>query len=132
MGTKSIDVVRAHIEAYRRKDVPEALSYLDTSVVLDPSRVGGPDVSFGHEAVAQAVARYAGTFDEYVYEVERLTDLGAGAVLAIVSETGRGKASGVPVSRSVAFLYSVIDGKIVHMTVFLDVGQALEAVGLEE
>ena len=35
-----------------------------------------------------------------MYEVERLTDLGSGAILAAVTETGRGKSSGVPVRRS--------------------------------
>jgi ketosteroid isomerase-like protein len=69
-------------------------------------------------------------FEEYSYEVERLSDLGSGAILAVVTETGRGKASGVPVRRSLATLYTVIDGTIVRMTQFPSEEEALEAAGL--
>ena len=60
----------------------------------------------------------------------RLTDLGSGAVLAVVTETGRGKGSGVPVERHFAALYTVIDGKIARATVFRSEQDALEAAGL--
>ena len=65
--------------------------------------------------------------------MERLTDLGSGAVLAAgVTETGRGKGSGAPVDRSFAVLYTVIDGKIARMTMFRTEQVALEAAGLSE
>jgi len=76
--------------------------------------------------------RWVGTFEEYRYEVERLTDLGSGAVLAVVIETGRGKGSGAPVNRSYAHLYTVIDGRIARMTMFRTEQEALEAAGLPE
>jgi hypothetical protein len=60
------------------------------------SRVDGSDPSHGHEAIDEAVTRYRGTFEDYDYKVERLTDLGSGAILAVVTETGRGKGSGAP------------------------------------
>jgi ketosteroid isomerase-like protein len=136
MSQENVEIVRGHIEAFRQ-DVPRAhrrrpLSFLDPCVVLDRSRVGGIDTeaAYGHEAVAQAIARYVGAFEEYVYEVERLTDLGSGAILAVVTETGRGKSSGVPVRRSFATLYTVIDGKIARITLFPSEEQALEAAGL--
>jgi ketosteroid isomerase-like protein len=64
--------------------------------------------------------------------VEGLTDLGSGAILAVVTETGRGKGSGVPVRRSFAALYTVIDGKIVRITQFPSEEQALKAIGPPE
>ena len=75
---------------------------------------------------------WIGTFEKYRYEVERLTDLGPGTVLAGASETGRGKGSGAPVDRSFAVLYTVIDGKIARMTTFRTEQDALEAAGLRE
>ena len=45
-------------------------------------------------------------------------DLGSGAILAAVIETGRGRSSGVPVRRSYAALYTVIDRKIARITIF--------------
>jgi ketosteroid isomerase-like protein len=134
MAQEQVDAVRGHIEAFQAQDAPRTLSFLDPHVVLDMSRMGGIDSEafYGHEALAEFVRRYAGTFEDYRYEVERLTDLGSGAVLAVLTETGRGKGSGVPVHRSLATLYTVIDGKIARITHFPTEQDALEAAGLEE
>ena len=75
-------------------------------------------MAYGHEEFSQTIRHYIGAFEGYDYEVERLTDLGSGAVLAVVTEAGRGKSSGVPVRRSFDPLYTVIDGKIARATFF--------------
>jgi ketosteroid isomerase-like protein len=132
MSQENVEIVRGHIDAFLH-DPLLSVSFLDTNVVLDRSRGAlDSEVAYGHEAVVQAVRRYAGTFEDYAYDVERLTDLGSGAILAVVTETGRGKGSGVPVRRSFATLYTVIDGKIARMTVFPSEEQALTAAGPRE
>jgi len=134
MSKEQVEVVRTHLEAFRSlRDALRTLSFLDPHVVLDLSRTGGDEEAiYGREPIAEFMRRWIGTFAEYRYEVERLTDLGSGAVLAAVTETGRGKGSGVPVTRSFATLYTVIDGKIARMTVFRTEQEALEATGLAE
>ncbi len=134
MSEEDVEIVRKHIEAFTR-DADLALSFLDPNVVFDPSRVsagGGGSAAFGHEAVVKEVRQFIGAFDEYDFEVDRVTDLGSGAIVAVVKETGRGKASGVPVQRSVATLYTLIDAKIARMTVFPSEDAALKAAGLSE
>jgi ketosteroid isomerase-like protein len=132
MSEEQLEVVREHIEAYRREDVSVALSLMDRHAVLDMNRVDGSDPSHGHEAIDEAVTRYVGSFEDYAYEVERLTDLGSGAILAMVTETGRGKGSGAPVDRRFTTLCTVIDGKIARITQFRTERDALEAAGLRE
>jgi ketosteroid isomerase-like protein len=134
MSEEQVEVVREHIDAFRRDDVSGSMSFVDPHVVFDPSRVGDVDTgtTYGHEAMVQAVRRYIGAFEDYAYEVERLTDLGSGAVLAVVTETGRGKGSGLLVERSFTMLYTVIDGKIARLTTFPTEEEALEAAGLRE
>ena len=134
MSQEQVEVVREHIEAVRSRDFPHALSFFDPHVVVDMARIGGPeeDAAFGPEGVVDYMRRYAGTFEDYRYEVGRLTDLGSEAVLATVTETGRGKGSGVPVARSFVTLYTVIDGKIARCTLFGTEQEALEAAGLRE
>src|SRR5262245_55357379 len=133
MSEENVEVVRAHIEAWSAEDAPRALSFLDPHVVADVWRTGGSDSAFyGSDAIAEYFRRYAGTFEDYRWEGERLTDLGSGAVLAVMRETGRGKGSGVPVDRSLATLYTVIDGKIARITTFHSEREALEAAGLSE
>jgi ketosteroid isomerase-like protein len=133
MSQENIEIVRGHIEAFRRGDVPSTLSYFDPHVVWDPSR-GALDfnVAYGPEEVDATVRHYIGAFEDYDWNAERLTDLGPGAVLALVTEEGRGKSSGVPVRQSFAVLYTVIDGKIVRVTFFSSEEKALEAAGLGE
>src|SRR6266480_2165274 len=131
MSQEPVDVVRGHLEAFRSLDAECTLSFLDPHVVLDLSRTGGDEEAIhGREEIGVFMRRWIGTFGEYRYEVERLTDLGSGAVLAAVTETGRGKGSGAPVTRSFATLYTVIDGKIARCTLFDTEQKALEATGL--
>jgi ketosteroid isomerase-like protein len=134
MSQENVEIGSKHIEAFRQGDPPGALSHLDPYVVWDASRIALLDVSvtYGHEEFSQTIRHYIGAFEDYDYEVERLTDLGAGTVLAVVTEEGRGKSSGVPVQRSFAPLYTVIDGKIVRITFFPSEAEALEAAGLSE
>ena len=134
MSQENVEIVSKHIEAFRQGDPPGALSHLDPYVVWDASRIALLDVSvaYGHEEFSQTIRHYIGAFEDYDYEVERLTDLGSGAVLAVVTEEGRGKSSGVPVQRSFAPLYTVIDGKIARITFFPSEADALEAAGLSE
>jgi ketosteroid isomerase-like protein len=80
----------------------------------------------------RSVRRYIGAFEDYAYEVDRLTDLASGAVVAVVNETGLGKGSHVPVERSYATLYTVIADKIARITQFPTEQAALEAAGLRE
>ena len=131
MSQSSVDVVREHIAAFRT-DPPRALSFLDTHHVWDGSRIGAEGVAYGPDSLDAFARRFRGAFESYDYEVERLEDLGAGSVLAVVHETGVGRTSGVPVNRSFAALYTVIDRKIVRITMFPNEQDALEAVGLRE
>jgi ketosteroid isomerase-like protein len=131
MSQENVEIVRGHIEAFGR-DAATALSFLDPYVVMDTSRVGGADPAYGHEGLVKAAREYLGAFEEYLYEAERLSDLGSAGVLAVVIESGRGKSSGVPVHRSYASLYTMIDGKIARITVFPSEAEALKAAGLQE
>jgi ketosteroid isomerase-like protein len=132
MSQENVEVVRGHLDAFNDNDAPRSLSAVDPYVVVDRSRVGAVDstVIYGREALVEAVRRQLGAFEEYALEVEGLTDLGSGVILALLTEAGRGKGSGVPVRRSFAYLYTLIDGKIVRITQFLSEKQALEAAGL--
>jgi ketosteroid isomerase-like protein len=134
MSEEQVEIVRAHLGAFRSlQDAPRTVSFFDPHVVLDLSRTGGDqDAIYGPEAIAEFMRHWIGAFADYRWEIERLADLGPGAVLAVSRETGRGRGSGVPVSRTFAVLYTVIDGKIARATVFRSEQDALEAAGLSE
>jgi ketosteroid isomerase-like protein len=134
MSEEQVEIVRAHLETFRSlQDAPATVSFFDPHVVLDLSRTGGDeDAIYGPEAIVEFMRHWIGAFADYRYEVERITDLGPGVVLGVGRETARGRGSGVPVSRTFAVLYAVIEGKIARATVFRSEQDALEAVGLSE
>jgi ketosteroid isomerase-like protein len=134
MAEESVEVVRGHIEAYRNDDVEVALGFFDRDIVMDTTRsrgVGG-EVAHGYDHVVREVRSWMGTFEDYEFEVQRITDLGAGAVLVVATERGRGKGSGAAVERTMAGLYFVLAGKIVRITGYPTEQAALEAVGHRE
>lgn len=135
MSQDHVEIVRQHIEAWSAEAATLALSFLDPYIVMDLSRTGAwavDEALYGPEAVAEHFRRYAGTFEDYRWTLQRLTDLGAGAVLVVATESGRGKGSGVSVERTMGVLYTVVDGKIVRITFFPDEREALQAAGLSE
>jgi ketosteroid isomerase-like protein len=107
-------------------------SSIPTSSWMSPAPAGLTRRSMAMRPSRSSFAALAGTFEDYRWEVKRLTDIDTGAVLVVARETGRGKGSGVQVDRSLAALYTVIDGKIAHITTFRTEQDALEAAGLRE
>ena len=124
------DIVRAHIAAFIAEETERSASFLDDHVVFDWTRIGilNP-AGYGVDGVIKATLHYRAAFEDYGWQIEELTDLGSGQVLAQVGETARGKGSGVPVERSISVLYTVIERKIARITAFTSVGAAREAVG---
>jgi ketosteroid isomerase-like protein len=133
VSEENVEIVRRHIEAWSVEEAALALSFLDLHVVLDLTRAGAIEGAvYGPEGVSEHFRRYAGTFEDYRWEVQRLDDLGTGSVLAVVTESGRGKGSGASVKRPLAALYTLVDRKIVRITMFSGEREALEAAGLRE
>jgi ketosteroid isomerase-like protein len=131
MSRENVEIVRRHIEAWSAEEATLALSFLDPHIVLDLTRAGAIEGAvYGPEGVSEHFRRYAGTFEDYRWEVQRLDDLGTGAILAVVMESGRGKGSGAFVNRPLAVLYTVVDRKIARITMFPGEQDALEAAGL--
>jgi len=60
MSQEQVEVVRAHIEAFRSQDAARTLSFLDPHVVLDVSRTGGDEEAiYGRAAIAEFMRRMA-------------------------------------------------------------------------
>jgi ketosteroid isomerase-like protein len=65
-------------------------------------------------------------------EDDRFLDAGGGRVVHLYRLVGRGAGSGVPVSRDVAALCQLRNGKLLKGEIYLDPRRALEAAGLRE
>jgi ketosteroid isomerase-like protein len=133
MSEENVEVVRQHVEAFRAGDAERAVSFLDPDIVMDARRYAAEaETIVGLANLDRFASRFKGAFASYDFDMSDFRDLGGGTILAVGRERGRGRTSGVPVERSMAGLYSVIDGKIVRITMFESETEALEAVGLSE
>jgi ketosteroid isomerase-like protein len=86
----------------------------------------------GREGVRQRLEDWLESFDEYRYEVQRITDFGGCEVLVEAAEVGRGAMSGAEVRSTNYELLTIRNGMIVRIREFYDEGDALEAGGLSE
>ena len=70
-------------------------------------------------------------FEEWEQEVDEVIDCGE-QVVVLTRQRGHGTASGAVAELEYAQVVKFRDGKVVHVDVYLDRGQALEAAGLSE
>jgi ketosteroid isomerase-like protein len=96
--------------------------------VEDPQRADGR-VYRGHEGVRESWERWLENFDEWSFEIERISNHG-NQVLVVAVEHGRGSVSEAEVSARNHMVFDFRAGKILRYQEFYDEAQALEAVGL--
>jgi ketosteroid isomerase-like protein len=86
----------------------------------------------GREGVRQRLEEWLESFDDYRWEVQRMTDCGGGEVLVEATEVGRAAKSGAEVRTTQYDLLMIGDGMIVRIREFYDESAALAAAGLSE
>ncbi|MDQ3964821.1 MAG: nuclear transport factor 2 family protein [Actinomycetota bacterium] len=132
MSQGNVELVREHVKAFLAKDTRRANAFLDPHVVWDGSRTAGVEtgnVTYGTQQLDDFVRSYRGAFDRFDWNIHDFVELGPGVVLGLVTETGYGRQSGVPVDRSYALVYLILDRKIVRITLFPSEDEARAAVG---
>jgi ketosteroid isomerase-like protein len=86
----------------------------------------------GRVAVRRYIQDWLDTFDDASVVAEELRDVGDDRVLAIQRVKGRAKLSGIEIDVRYAVVNTVRDGKVVRGREYLNVEEALEAVGRRE
>jgi ketosteroid isomerase-like protein len=131
----SVAIVRRALrllgESHEQGELSEGLLALCApDVRIDASRrVFNPEVYDGVAGVCRAIRDITDAWESFHERHDRIIDAGE-RVLVIQTITGRGRASGVPVEQRGALIWTVRDGLIRLIEVFLDPDEALAAVGL--
>ena len=86
----------------------------------------------GRDGLASFLDAWTEYFSEWKLWPEEILDAGGDRVVAIVRQSGKGKASGAVVELHFGLVFTLEDGRVVDQREFLDPAAALEAVGLRE
>jgi ketosteroid isomerase-like protein len=132
MSQKNVEIVRSLQEAFVGAEPERALALLDPSVEFDTRARPDGKVWRGREGVRRAMVDWGEVWDEWEIETEGYLEAGAGNVLLLWHERARGKESGLTMDLRGANLFTIRDGKVVHIRVYTNQREALKAVGLEE
>jgi len=127
-----VEIVKRLVAAFNVRDVDAfaEITTPDFEWVTSMAAVEG-ETFWGREGIDTYFARMKDAWDEFLALADDYRDLGD-RVLWEGRLQARGLGSGVPVTAPLDILYEVRDGKVSLMHSYLDHGEALRAVGLEE
>src|SRR5271166_146252 len=135
MSQENVDIVQAHFDATTRRDFTLALDAFDEDVLLVVEAGLVPTAAgafHGRGAVGEWFGDWLRSFaEDYRFEIDDIRSIGE-QVFVVARHHGRGRASGIELDWSVAYVYTVRTAKIVRVELFRDQETALEAVGLAE
>ena len=130
MSQENVEIVRAGMEAWNRRDFDAVLATLAPEVEwgLSGAVPDVADVYHGHDGVRAFWEGWTASWEEIQNEPEEYIDLGD-SVLVLVHFRASGR-NQIAVDQSVAFLFTMRDGLVVRFQSYWDRATALEAVGL--
>jgi ketosteroid isomerase-like protein len=139
MSQENVEVVQRAFEASRRPDQREGddpdaiLEFLDPAVVWEVrSDLPDADTYTGYEGMRRLFATFREVLDETWYRPVDFIDAGDQVVVPL-RWGGRGRASGVEIAEpEETWVFTLRNGKVVHVKEYASKNAALEATGLRE
>jgi ketosteroid isomerase-like protein len=131
MSRENVEVVRRMYEAFQGGDSATVNACFDPEVVVDARvRVDGA-MGRGLEALGSIIGEWIAAFDGWHEDIEELRGIGD-RVVAIATQRGRSKATGIDVETRYAIVYDIGGGRITRMTLYRTPEEGTEAAGLSE
>jgi ketosteroid isomerase-like protein len=137
MSRENVEIVRGIYDAAARRDTEKVRAAYDPEVEWDFTRhayagLMGMQIYRGHEGLGRWWREWHEGWEDYESVLEELIEAGD-QVITVVTERGRGKASGAEVERrESAGLWTLRDGKVTRVVWFPSREEALEVAGLSE
>lgn len=130
MSQENVEIVRRGLEAFNRADWEGATAQFAQDVEWQPSS-GWPDTTphRGRESIRAFWAELSSTLEGFTADLDELFDAGDD-VVAFVRTRGRGRGSGMEVSREIGQVYTLSEGKVVRIVGYDRRSEALAAAGL--
>jgi ketosteroid isomerase-like protein len=131
MSQKHVEIVRAGLDAYNRRDWDALLEHAAPDLVWDMSRAIGPQRGVYELADLRSFLEdLATTFEFHRFEAHEFIEVGEHVVVPTTAYA-RGR-DGIEVEARTATVYTFRDGAITRITMYQGRQEALEAAGLRE
>lgn len=128
MRQATVDLIARGVEAFNAGDIEGMLAPMHPEVEFQPLRgVLEGTVYHGHEGVRRWLEEMGEDWDEYHLEMIDASEVGSGWVLVQGRVQARGRASGVELDATAAWLCQLRDGLIGRLRFYRDFEAALEA-----
>ena len=132
MSQENVEIVRRGVDAFSRAAWEESVELMAPEVEWhDAPDLPGARLYQGREGVLARWRDMAEALDDFTVEIEQLFD-GGDQVVVFLTSRGRGRISGIEVSRKLAQVCTVRDGQVIKLVGYDNRAQALEAAGLSE
>jgi ketosteroid isomerase-like protein len=132
MSQENVEIVRAAMEAFNRRDGEAFGALLAKDAEIVPVRVAVDGTVYrGPDAAAQYCAAVDESWENLRWEVEEIRD-GGDWVLAVGRIRGRGRGSGAAIDNRAGWVARFREGLITSFRTCADRAEALKAVGLQE
>jgi ketosteroid isomerase-like protein len=129
VSQENVEVVRRLLEACNRRDWAAMLATGDPEIEIVTLMSG---TYRGHAGWRLLVEQMADEVSDFQFLPEDLIDVGGDSVVAVTRWVGTGRTSGITVSETRWFIYTLCDALVVRQESFRNKDDALNAVGLEE
>jgi ketosteroid isomerase-like protein len=133
MSRDNADVVRAVLEAQRRRDWEAFRGLYHPEIEWeDVSGLWGDwGMRRGFDDVRDAFVTWFEAFEQVHFDLERIVEAGD-QVVAFIRVGGRGRESGLVIDQRIPSVWTVRGGRVVRVRGYRDEAEALEAAGLRE
>ena len=116
MTEANVDTLRRGYEALNRGDLTEVMALIDENLVWDGGDLSpdGQSPSPGRASFEAFVRSWIDAFDDFRIEPREVIELEP-FLLAVVRQSGRGRASGAPIEIEIAHLWTIEDGRAIRL-----------------
>jgi ketosteroid isomerase-like protein len=139
VSRENVEIVRGLAETFERgiREGDPAKSFESAPIAADVEWVPAPGVPGveryrGAEGLAEFLRVWTEDFDDWSVTFDEVIDAGDDRVVLLVSQSGTGSGSGVPVELRFAQIYELEAGIVTRIRFYLDRSEALEAAGLSD
>ena len=131
MSQENVEIVKASLEALNRGDWDAMTKDVAPDAELDMSRAVGPDIGvFSPDQWRRFAAEFAENWESVWAEADEFIEVEDRVVVPWTQHL-RGR-DGIEVTARVTWVHTIRDGTIVRTTMYQELQEALEAVGLSE